>query len=171
MNIKNTLSIMRFSSILLLLFAFVPDFAFAQNESKKINGISIYPPIIDQLTTDMIASVRTCHVDWVAFIPEATIDRETLVFRSEKEMDHLGKSTKGSIEGISIAKSIGLKVLIKPHIEISAPIPVTETVKESSILDYFPKKIKHKERLGGVILQQQTKQIGKRGKNVMNLIC
>ncbi|MFT6706197.1 MAG: hypothetical protein ACJATF_001023 [Flavobacteriales bacterium] len=144
MNIKNTLSIMRFSSILLLLFAFVPDFAFAQNESKKINGISIYPPIIDQLTTDMIASVRTCHVDWVAFIPEATIDRETLVFRSEKEMDHLGKSTKGSIEGISIAKSIGLKVLIKPHIEISAPIPVTETVKESSILDYFSYAAKEK---------------------------
>ncbi len=85
----------------------------------------------------MIAEVRTCHVDWVAFVPEATIDRKSLTLLSEKEMEHLGKSTKGTIEGISVAKSIGLKVLIKPHIEISAPLPVEETVAESSIFSYF----------------------------------
>lgn len=117
-----------------LFFLFFPMLLLAQSSTKKINGISFYPPVKDQLTVDMIASVKECHVDWVAFIPEATLERETLLLRSEKGNAHFGKTVKGTTKGIALAKSIGLKVMLKPHIELSDPIPVAEN---KSYLDFF----------------------------------
>ncbi|MFK7808416.1 MAG: hypothetical protein AB8F74_11495 [Saprospiraceae bacterium] len=122
------------SSLKILTLLLLPLFSIGQINNQKIKGISFYPPVREQLTTEMVASVKQCHVDWIAFVPEVLLERETLTFRSEEKINHLGKSVAGVTEGMAIAKSIGLKVMLKPHMEISDPLPV---VVKSSMLDWF----------------------------------
>jgi hypothetical protein len=124
-----------------ILFLFLlPGIPLAQQLPKKINGACFYPPPQEGVTVDMIASVRACKVGWVAFIPEAVLERESLTLRSKEERTPMGKREAETTKAIALAKSIGLKVMLKPHIELGAPIPVKGLATASSYFSFGKRK-------------------------------
>lgn len=117
---KNRLSIGRFGPtfLLILLMAWMPSML---AQSSKINGISFNGPEHPVLEQEMVSSVAVAGANWIAFVPEATLERNTLRLRSDAENHWWGERIEGSIEGIKKAHAAGLKVMLKPHIVLSEP--------------------------------------------------
>jgi len=84
--------------------------------AQKINGMSFSGPKEAPLVVDMFEDIKTSNANWVALVPEATLDRSTLQLVSDEENDWWGGTLEANIQGIELAKQAGLKVFLKPHI-------------------------------------------------------
>ena len=87
---------------------------------EKINGISLRAPRIPPLIGDSIAAIKRTHANWIAIVPEATLERNTLKLRPDAENDWWGETIEANIEAIHLAKNRGFKIMLKPQIVLSA---------------------------------------------------
>jgi len=83
---------------------------------ESINGMSFLGPESPSLNIEMFKGLRATNSNWVALIPEATLERKTLKLKSDNENTHWGETINAQIEAIQLAKATGLKIMLKPHI-------------------------------------------------------
>lgn len=88
-------------------------------DAQKINGMSFSGPKKPTLTTEMFDDIKTSNANWIALIPEATLNRHTLLLLSDKENNWWSKTIEANVQAIQLAKKAGLKVFLKPHIVLS----------------------------------------------------
>ena len=88
------------------------------NYNAPINGISFLGPQDRSLSVEMFENLRSTNANWVALIPEAILDRETLTLLPDEDNDHWSNTIEGQIDAIKLAKATGLKVFLKPHIKL-----------------------------------------------------
>lgn len=110
-----------FFKILLVLYILIGQTnIFAQKVSEfqgvKINGVSLRGPYNPSYDFRKLEKVKKSNAQWIAFIPEATLDRTSLTLIPDEENDFWSETINANIQGIQIAKQIGFKVLLKPHI-------------------------------------------------------
>ena len=74
----------------------------------------------------MFEDIKVSNASWVAFIPEATLDRTTLTLKSDKENDWWSETVAANQQGIQLAKEAGFRVFLKPHI-VLGEIPGKKT--------------------------------------------
>ena len=110
--------------------AFLPTIALTQAPgyitAEKINGVSFYGPERPVLQIEMIESVKESNAYWIAFVPVATIDRRDLQLRPDLQNHWWAHTIPGTAKSIELANQAGLKVMLKPHMEISEPILVEQ---------------------------------------------
>ena len=85
-------------------------------KAQRINGISFSGPKHPSLKQEMFENMKLSNADWVALIPEATLDRTTLTLKADSTNNWWSETIEANIEGIQLAKKAGLKVFLKPHI-------------------------------------------------------
>lgn len=85
---------------------------------QKINGVNFSGPPRPPLERDMIEGIKASNADWVAFIPEATTFRQNLQVEFDPDRGWWSENTEANVQSIQIAKEIGLKVMLKPHMVI-----------------------------------------------------
>ncbi|MEM6964175.1 MAG: hypothetical protein AAF573_05365 [Bacteroidota bacterium] len=83
---------------------------------EKINGMSFLGPESPALNLAMFEGIKITNANWVALIPEATLDRQTLEIQADSLNPRWGETLEAQIQGIRLAKQAGFKVLLKPHI-------------------------------------------------------
>lgn len=114
-----------------LVFFFTPSVLTAQ----KINGMSISGPQKPSYAPEMFENIKVSNANWVALVPEATLDRTTLTLVSDEANDWWSETISANIQGVQLAKQAGFKVFLKPHI-VLGPIPektpLFKTVKIAS---------------------------------------
>ncbi len=127
----DALKICQLSLLLLLLWNPLNSFAQISTPSKnaKIKGMSFRGPYDPVYDTSKVQNIKTSNAEWLAFIPESTLNRSTLTLIPDKENDFWSETIEANIQGIQIAKNLGFKILLKPHI-ILGEIP--EKSKPSS---------------------------------------
>jgi len=103
--------IQQWGSVLVLLFVTTLSIY-----AQQIKGMSFSGPEDPSLTVDMFEDIKTSNANWVALIPEATLNRYTLTFLEDAENDWWSETIEANIQGIQLAKKAGLKVFLKPHI-------------------------------------------------------
>ena len=84
--------------------------------AQKIKGMSLNGPKAPSFEATMFEAIKVSNANWVAFIPEATLDRTTLNLKPDKANNWWGETIAANIEGIQLAKAAGFKVFLKPHI-------------------------------------------------------
>lgn len=87
--------------------------------AQKINGMSFSGPSDPFLTLEMFESIKTSNANWTALVPEATLDRSTLMLLPDEENDWWSETIEANIQAIQLAKQAGLKVFLKPHVVLS----------------------------------------------------
>lgn len=89
---------------------------------EKIKGMNFRGPYDPYFQIDRIEAVKTSNAEWIAFVPEATLDRATLQLLPDQENNFWSETIEANIQGIQLAKDLGFKVMLKPHI-ILGPLP------------------------------------------------
>ncbi|MFK7979800.1 MAG: hypothetical protein AB8G86_07450, partial [Saprospiraceae bacterium] len=84
--------------------------------AQKIKGMSLNGPEKPSFQAAMFEAVKVSNADWLAFVPEATLDRTTLKLKPDKENNWWGETIAANIAGMQLAKQAGFKVFLKPHI-------------------------------------------------------
>lgn len=84
--------------------------------AQKINGMSLAGPQHPSLTKGIFEEMQGVNINWVALIPEATLDRSTLRLLPDNQNHWWGHTMEANIQAIQLAKLAGLKVFLKPHI-------------------------------------------------------
>ncbi len=102
--------------VLLLLPLGVYAQAAKKAKANKINGVSFSGPRTPGLNAGMFENIKQSNADWVAIVPEATLERTTLKLKPDHENDWWGETTEASVQSIRLAKNAGFKVMLKPHI-------------------------------------------------------
>ncbi len=87
--------------------------------SQIINGMSFSGPGSPSLTLDMFEDIKISNANWVALVPEATLDRSTLLLLPDEQNEWWSNTITANIQAIQLAKKAGLKVFLKPHIVLS----------------------------------------------------
>ena len=100
--------------------------------AQRINGMSFSGPGKPSLTAEMFENIKISNANWAALIPEATLDRNTLLLLPDEENDWWSKTIEANIQGIQLAKQVGLKVFLKPHIVLSKLEEINKTVKDKT---------------------------------------
>lgn len=102
-------------SIGLLLLCLIQISLFAQ-QTDKIKGLSFLGPKRSNSTQPMMANIQNSQANWMAFVPQATLERKTLELLFDQPHDWWSKTIPGVIEGITAAKKEGFNIMLKPHI-------------------------------------------------------
>ncbi len=87
-------------------------------KTEQVNGIVFNGPKKPVLNAEMIRPLKETGANWIAFVPEATLDRSTLYLLPDSINHWWGETIEASCEGIILAKKEGLKVMLKPHIRL-----------------------------------------------------
>lgn len=124
------ISIFTFFGVLLMLFFSTKVTA------QKIRGMSFSGPEKSALALDMFENIKVVNADWVALIPEATLNRTTLELKDDSTNNWWGETIEANMQGIQLAKQAGFKVFLKPHI-VLGKIPEKK--------DYQPVKVSNSE--------------------------
>jgi hypothetical protein len=85
--------------------------------AQKINGMSFSGPNDPVLEVSMLESIKISNANWVALIPEATLNRFTLAL--EEDEKSWSETSAGITQSILFAKQAGFKIFLKPHIILS----------------------------------------------------
>lgn len=99
-------------------------------DAQKINGMSFSGPKKNTLTIEMFEDIKTSNANWTALIPEATLNRQTLLLLPDKENNSWSETIEANVQAIQLAKKAGLKVFLKPHIVLSKleRLPISKTL-------------------------------------------
>ncbi len=92
---------------------------FEDSIAGKINGLVFTGPPNGPLEDQMISSMDSVGANFVAFVPEATVYRQSLKVIYDFERQWFGEKTQATLEGIALARQSGLKVMLKPHLDVS----------------------------------------------------
>ena len=110
--------------------------------NEKIKGISFQGPSQPPLKANTFEELKTSNATWVAFIPEAILDRKTLQLQNDEQNDHWSETIDANIIAIKKARKSGLKIMLKPHVVLSEPKAATITslnIKLPSFLNFQDK--------------------------------
>jgi len=142
---------LRFHELTNIICLFIIASVFFSNTSnaQKINGMSLGGPKKSAYTSEMFEDIKISKANWVALIPEATLDRTTLTLKSEAENEWWTKTVAANIEGIQLAKKAGFKVFLKPHI-VLGQIPTKKKEYSAIVVSNPHKKKRTKDKTGGV---------------------
>ena len=86
------------------------------NYAQKINGMSFSGPGEPTLTQTMFEDIKTSNADWVALIPQVTLNRYTITLLEDTDDGRWSETIEANIQAIQLAKKAGLKVFLKPHL-------------------------------------------------------
>lgn len=81
----------------------------------RIDGFSLVAPR-DVFLLDSLKKVKATGAEWVALVPYAFCDAATGEITFDHPSQWWGEKSEGIKESIMMAKSIGLKVMLKPHL-------------------------------------------------------
>lgn len=112
--------------------------------AQKINGMSFSGPEKPVLAIDMFENIKISNANWVALVPEATLDRTTLELKEDTTNNWWSETIVANIEGIKLAKQAGFKVFLKPHI-VLGQIPEKSAFQVISVLNDKNNKTKPKK--------------------------
>lgn len=91
---------------------------FVEKEDSKpnrINGFNLVAPP-QSFPIDSLQKVKSIGVNWVSVVPYAFCNAETAEVVFDHPRQWWGEKPEGIIESINMAKSLGLKVMVKPHL-------------------------------------------------------
>ncbi len=92
----------------------------SQNKiQNKIKGISFIGPHEPTLDISMINAVDEIHANWIAVIPESTLDRSTLLLIPDNENYNWSETQQGVQEIIQLAKQSRKKIMLKPQVVLA----------------------------------------------------
>ena len=133
---------------MILLFVFIsilPTSGQTQYFSDKINGMSYCGPEHPTQDYNSFSEISDINSNWVALIPEATLNRATLQLRPEWQNHWWSRTIEGNIQSIKIAKEQGLRVMLKPQISLD---------RISHPNGYFSNKVKLEDRNGKIVIDK-----------------
>ena len=84
----------------------------------KIKGLVFTGPGTGPLQDDSFSSMVNCNGNFVALVPEATVYRQNLEVDYNFKRQWYGETREAIFDGISKARNNGLKVMIKPHLNV-----------------------------------------------------
>ncbi|MEM9921342.1 MAG: hypothetical protein AAF990_24795 [Bacteroidota bacterium] len=99
--------------------------------SEKIKGVSFSGPQKAGWQLNMFKNIQVSKAEWVALIPEATLNRQSLELRPDSENDCWSETVEANIQGIKMAKRAGLRVMLKPHIVLGEKTSYDRTGRAS----------------------------------------
>ncbi len=82
---------------------------------EKINGFNLVAPR-QVFSIDSLRKVKETGADWVAVVPYAFCNATTGEIVFDHERQWWGEKQEGIIETVKMAQSLGLKVMLKPHL-------------------------------------------------------
>ncbi|WP_296618395.1 hypothetical protein [Marivirga sp.] len=91
---------------------------FIEEENKKaqrINGINLVAPP-QSFPIDSLEKVKNIGATWIAVVPYAFCNSETAEVTFDHPRQWWGEKPEGTKETIKMAKSLGFKVMLKPHL-------------------------------------------------------
>lgn len=136
------IAIFTFFGILPMLFLSI------DGRAQKINGMSFSGPEKPSLAIEMFENIKISNADWVALVPEATLDRTTLELKDDTTNNWWSQTIAANIEGIKLAKQAGLKVFLKPHI-VLGEIPKKKKYQAVNVTYTNNNKSKPKDKTKG----------------------
>jgi len=98
----------------LIILFFIQTFAKAQ----KINGVAFSAPYDQILDDSMFEDIKSTHANWVALVPEATLDRTTLMLLPDEFNDCWGETIEATEQSIILARKSGFQIFLKPHLVV-----------------------------------------------------
>jgi len=110
---RDTFRLVALKLLMTLMFLFlIQIFAKAQ----KINGIAFSAPYEEMLHDTMFEQIKVTNANWVGLVPEALLDRSTLLLLPDEENGYKGATVETIEEGIQLARKAGFSIFLKPHI-------------------------------------------------------
>ncbi|MEM8525048.1 MAG: hypothetical protein AAGG68_10410 [Bacteroidota bacterium] len=95
------------------------NISIAQSQTtSKIKGITYRGPELAPLHLFMFRNIAKSHASWVSFVPAFVIDRQTLQLLPETRKYRWYESQIATMEGMTIAKQMGYKIFLKPHLRL-----------------------------------------------------
>lgn len=122
-------------SVTFLLVLLVSIFAVSKNQGQngfanKIKGISFLGPQDSILNLDMIKGVNQIHAQWIAAIPEGTIDRSTLQILPDSSNSNWSETKAGIINLIELSQESGMRIMLKPQVVLGENIMPNDLLNE-----------------------------------------
>ncbi len=102
----------------------------AQVKKEKIKGMSFLGPHDPVLEQSMIDAIDSIHAEWIAIIPEATLNRGTLKLISDHNNPNWSETKEGVTEMIRFSKASEKKVMLKPQIILDDTTQPNELLNE-----------------------------------------
>ncbi|WP_375580575.1 hypothetical protein ABWH96_05980 [Marivirga tractuosa] len=104
--------------ILSAIAAFSNSLFFTEEEPKKqqrINGFNLVAPP-QSFPIDSLQNIKKTGAAWVAVVPYAFCNSQTAEITFDHPRQWWGEKPEGIKKTINMAKSLGLKVMLKPHL-------------------------------------------------------
>ncbi len=98
--------------------------------NNKIKGISFLGPHEPELEQHMIDAIDTIHAEWIAIIPEATLNRGNLKLLPDHNNPNWSETKEGAVEMIRFAQQSGKRIMLKPQIVLDKTTKPNETLNE-----------------------------------------
>lgn len=86
-----------------------------QENSNRINGFNLVAPP-QAFPIDSLQSVKNTGAEWVSVVPYAFCNAQTAEIFYDRPRQWWGEKPEGIKETILMAKSLGMKVMLKPHL-------------------------------------------------------
>jgi hypothetical protein len=84
-------------------------------KKQRIDGFNLVAPP-QEFSIDSLQTVKNTGAEWVSVVPYAFCNAETAEITFDHSRQWWGEKPVGITETIKMAKSIGLKVMLKPHL-------------------------------------------------------
>lgn len=91
----------------------------ASQHKARICGVNFTGPDRPPLREDKISEVKNSNANWIALIPEANLYRQNLKLDYDRFRQSYGEKTEAIIKAAVEAKSLGFKVMLKPHVVLA----------------------------------------------------
>jgi hypothetical protein len=85
------------------------------NKVQRINGFNLVAPP-KTISIDSLQKVKDIGAEWVAIVPYAFCNSKTAEITFDHPRQWWGEKPEGVKETIAMAKSLGLNVMLKPHL-------------------------------------------------------
>ena len=101
-----------------------------QSTKEKIKGMSFLGPHEPEIEQHMIDAIDTIHAEWIAIIPEATLNRGTLLLLPDHNNHNWSETKEGAIEMIRLSQESEKRVMLKPQIVLDKTTKPNELLNE-----------------------------------------
>lgn len=112
---KNTLSTI---CLLVVCLACQQTVVYKDPLHTKVKGLVFTGPGSGPYHNHMFSSMAEVGANFVAVVPEATVFRQNLEVVYDFEGQWYGEKKQATLEGIALARTNGLQVMLKPHLTI-----------------------------------------------------
>ena len=99
-------------------------------KGEKIKGMSFLGPHLPELEKSMIDAIDSIHADWIAIIPEATLDKGSLQLLPDHNNPNWSETKEGAIEMIKLSKESNKRIMLKPQIILDKTTEPNELLNE-----------------------------------------